>query len=117
MDFVYHVIEDGTSAARLSYAGPRNASKLAGVLQGFEECRNLDADGIGALLAQASKDARDAMRRRDPAYWHCRCREAEIGWVANVVSAARLSQGLPTIVPPTARGMLKADEVLGVTDR
>ena len=113
-DFLHHLIEDGMAAARLSYAHPRNAAKLAGSLQGFSECRNLDADSIRSLLARAAADRLAARERADPAHWHWRSREAEIGWVANVLSAARMSQGLDPITPPTARGLLKAAEILGV---
>jgi len=37
-----------------------------------------------------------------------------MNWVCNVVSALLMNQGLSTIIQPTARGVLKAAEIVGV---
>lgn len=113
-EFLYFVIEDGMAEARLDYAGPEQRGKLEGALRGFEECRGLDAAGILQLLEQARRDEAQARRDEAPDFWTWRCRAAEIGWVANVLSAARMNQGLPVLVTPTATGAFKAADILGV---
>lgn len=110
--FLGRAIDDGIEAAKRDYAHkPRH---LAGALRGFEECRGLLPDDIGELLAEANERAAQAgyARAGDYRYWNCRA--AEVWWVANVISAAHQSMGKPTIITPTARGMLKAMEILGV---
>lgn len=110
--FLGRVIDDGIEAAKRDYAHkPRH---LAGALRGFEECRGLLPDDIGELLREANMRQADAGYNRAKDYWFWSCRGAEIWWVANVISAAHQSMGKPTIITPTARGMLKAMEILGV---
>ncbi len=38
----------------------------------------------------------------------------EVAWICHIVSARLSPQGLPTIIPPTARGMITASKILGV---
>lgn len=117
IDALNAVIDDGIEAARLDYARPDQKLKLDGSIRGFEDCRGKTAEEIGKLLAQANQDADDARRREAQDYWHWRCRAAEIEWVANVLSAILMNEGRPTIVTPTARGMLKAADIIGVSER
>lgn len=112
--FVNRVVADGIAAARESYARPNQLDKLNGAIDGFNACRGLDAAGLSDLLLQANVEADQARSRKVHDFWYWRCRAAEVEWVANVLSAARLDTGLPVLVPPTARGMLKATEILGV---
>lgn len=64
-------------------------------------------------LARKLADAALAADRSN--YWYYRCFHVEVEWVCNVVSAALQNQREETIVPPTARGYLKASEILGVS--
>ena len=45
-------------------------------------------------------------------YWRVRCREAEIEWVCNVVSAMLVNEKKSPIIPPTARGTITAGKIL-----
>lgn len=116
--FLDEVINDGIDAARIDYAEKPNW--LAGALQGFEMCRGKNPLELSWVLARVRTQVHDAFRNDmapDP-YWEVRCREAEIEWVCNCVSALRyLTHTHPMeietlLVPPTARGVLKAAEVL-----
>jgi hypothetical protein len=108
------IVDDGIEECRLVYTRPDQSLKRDGAIRGFEECRGLSPHEIAALLGRAKADREDARRREAPDYWYWRMREAQVEWVANVVSALLYNQGLPVIVPPTARGMLKAADVVGV---
>ncbi len=112
--FLNFVIDDGIEAARGDYSKPSQKQKLEGSIKGFEECRNLSPTELRELLTQAHKDTMTKYREEASDYWYWRCREAEIGWVCNVVSVVLANNGLPTIVPPTARGVLKAAEIVGI---
>lgn len=124
--FLERVIADGLAAAKRDYAD--RAEKLTGAIAGFEACRGKDMLELTRLLRSARDRTRELLaelrlddtvavpRHNRPLlrYWEARCYEAEIEWVCNVVSAALHTQRLPTIVTPTARGMLKAADILGV---
>ncbi len=107
-DLLARVIGDGIEAARVDY---RPGPELDGSVAGFEACRGRTPEQLAALLQEARLEAR---RGQAGDYWFWRCRELEVEWVCNVVSAALLNQGLPVIVTPTARGVFKAAEILGV---
>lgn len=116
--FTTKIIDDGIAAARESYDRPDEQDKLGGAVAGFEACRGLDPTGLATLLEEAMKDCDlgrlgEALPRR---YWYYRCFALEVEWVCNCVSAILSNEGLPTIVIPTARGFLKAAEVVGVKD-
>lgn len=117
-DFLTRVIDDGIAAARRDYAGDADARRLKreGAILGFENCRGLQPEELLALLTEANERATRAHRNEDGYYWYWRCRALQIEWTCNVVSAALLNEGKPTIVPPTARGMMKAAEILGVAN-
>jgi len=124
-DVIHLAIEDGLVACRYSYRAPGQESKLAGAVAGFEACRRMleFCGNLGQLLPQFQGLIRDAAAERaaltggDPGkYWEARCKEAEIEWVANVLSAVLQNMGLPTVVPPTARGYAKAAEIVGVKE-
>jgi hypothetical protein len=90
--------------------------KREGAIAGFDECRNKEPAEIAALLAEANARARQAICEGDPRYWFWRCRALEIEWVANVPSNILDAQGLPPIRMMTARGRLKAAEIIGVEE-
>lgn len=114
--FLTRIINDGIVAAKRDYA--HDPMKQKGAVAGFEACRGKSP----AELAQLRHDAADATRKArfgdgsKPVdnYWEVRCFEAEVEWTCNCVSAVMSNEGLPTIVTPTARGFLKAAEVVGV---
>jgi hypothetical protein len=113
--FLNKVIDDGIEAARRDYAAPEAARKLKGSIAGFEACRSKPPGEIAALLIKVHSEAMALWGGNDhDAYWEARCKEAEIEWVANVVSAALQANGQPEIVAPTCRGVMKAAEILGV---
>src|SRR5271157_148132 len=100
LTFLDAVIERGLEAARRDYA--TKADKLAGSIAGFEACRNKTPGELRELLATAGQATEAARRNRVADYWRIRCYEAEIEWVCNCVSVLLHSQGLDTIIPPTA---------------
>lgn len=116
-EYLNKIIDDGIAAAKRDYSEPRQASKLKGSIAGFEACRGLQPTGIAALLRERHDVTRQAFRDRtrgSDAYWEIRCFEAEVEWVANCVSAVLMNAGQPVIINPTARGVMKAAEVVGV---
>lgn len=119
-EFLIRVIDDGIAGARKDYHRPDQAHKLEGALAGFEACRGKTPGQISMLLDDARKRVRQKLidnaqeKTGDPKdYWRIRCEEAEIEWVANVVSAILAANGLPVIITPTAGGTLKAANVMG----
>lgn len=122
-EFLDRVVNDGIEAVKKDYSKPEQEPKRRGSIQGFEDCRGKSPSEIGELIKLASKKTFEASIRvhedeiSDGEYWAVRCRELEIEWVANVVSAMLMNQGLPVIVAPTARGAMKAAEIVGVEGR
>ena len=112
--FLDRVIGDGIAAARQSYAG--QPDHPAGSLEGFEACRGKNPPELALLLEEARKVAAEAHLRGAPDYWKVRCREAEIEWTCNCVSAALANEGKPPIIPPTARAYLKLAEIVGLSE-
>jgi hypothetical protein len=129
-DFCKQLIDDGIAAARADYADDR-PDMLAGSLEGFEACRGKAPHEILELLSLARQESRVAMQRayendtpkgfpNPPAtgnvfgarYQHLACKEAEIEWVLNVVSAALESSGEKPLTYITARGVLAAGRIL-----
>ena len=113
-DAINAVIDDGIEAARLDYTKPDDNLKLNGSIKGFEECRGKTPVQLTVQLAVARARAQQAQRERAADYWYWRCRAAEIEWVCNVISVLLMQHDLPTIVPPTVRGMLKAMDIAGI---
>lgn len=112
-EFLDAIINDGIEAVRLDYIRPDQKQKRDGSMQGFEECRDLDPKKLGNLLGEARTMTISKYRDEAADYWYWRCREAEIEWVCNVVSASLINQGQLPICLCTARGMMKAAEILG----
>lgn len=113
-EFLALIIEDGIEAVRQDYVRPDQNQKRDGSIKGFEECRRLDPIRLAALLSEAHATTNCKYREQAMDYWYWRCRETEIAWVCNVVSASLINQGLPPISDCTARGMIRAAEILGV---
>jgi hypothetical protein len=112
--FLARIIDDGIVAARADYTSPDDADRLRGSLAGFEACRGLSPEQLGWLLGIAAAETTERHRAQAADYWYWRCREAEIEWVCNCVSAVLMNEGSQAIAAwlPTARGVMKAHEVL-----
>jgi hypothetical protein len=120
-EFLAQVIEQGIQGARSDYGNTQEShrqKKLEGSIEGFEACRGKSPQEILQLLAQAHQRTQEAFARvhadeiSSDEYWRVRCREAEIEWIANVVSAMLVNQGLDPIVTPTYRGVMQAARIL-----
>lgn len=111
-DFLTRVIDDGIAAAKADYNTPEQAHKLEGAIAGFEACRGLLPHQLGELLIESRRNQMAAYDGEIKAYWRLTCFAAEVEWVCNCVSAILENEGEEPIIPVTARGMMKANEVL-----
>jgi len=128
--FLTRVIDEGIEAVKIDYADAEN--KREGSIAGFEACRGLDPTQLGDLFFTASKNMTDYARDHIELdriihdngftmvqdYWWYRCYQSEVEWVCNVVSAMLQNEGTEPILShlPTARGVFKAAEILGVKE-
>lgn len=112
-DFLNRIIDDGIDAVQIDYKD--SPDKLRGAIAGFEACRDKNPGELAQLLTDARKAQHEAYRDLDVNdYWRVVCYAAEIEWTCNCVSAALANEDQPVIVMPTARGMMKAAEILGI---
>lgn len=113
--FLSRVIEDGIAAANADYRD--RLPERRGSVCGFEACRGKSPAELAEALEMAQQAVAALIRRESEfgtsTYWYYRCMQLEIEWVCNVVSAALTNENLPVIIRPTARGVLKAAEILG----
>lgn len=112
--FLNAIIDDGIEDVRISHPRPDQTVKREAGIKAFSDCRGLDDDALTTLHERAVKARETAMRSNASDYWWHRMYELQIEWVLNVISAAAFNQGLPPLIPPTARGMAKAADILGV---
>ena len=110
--FLKRVIDEGIEAAKEDYKD--DPQKRDGSVEGFEACRGLKPHELYLLLQDSRNATQKAFREQAKDYWRIRCREAEIEWVCNVVSAMLSNQGLTPLITPTARGVQKAASIVGV---
>jgi len=135
-NFLTRVIDEGIQAARKDYDQPDEIDKLTGSVAGFEACRDKSPTELKTMLTNSRvgtfRAREDHRREAGPAqldanfhgslteeakgYWWYRCFEAEVEWVCNVVSAMLLNEGRSPIATVTARGMMKAAEIVGVAN-
>jgi len=113
-DFLNAIIDDGIESCREAYAGPADAERREGAIRGFEDCRGKTPAELLALKAEADRAIHDKMLEQAADYWFWRYRSLQVDWTLNVLSAAAHAHGRPAYVAPTARGMLKAADILGV---
>ncbi len=114
--FIDRVCADGIAAARAGYARGDQADELKGSIEGFELCQGIEhAAHLLEALHQANARALEALADEAADYRRWSCRFAEIEWVCDVVSAALVVHGLPSLGPlwPTAPGVLEAAGMLG----
>lgn len=119
--FLTAIIDKGINACKRDYKRPDQKAILKGSVAGFEACRGKNALELAQLLEEANKKSQDHFignprtKKDIDKHWELRGFALEVGWVCNVVSASLYNQGLSTIIPPTARGMITASEILGVS--
>ena len=115
-EFLTRVIDEGIEAVKEDYKGESPAKRLKreGSVRGFEECRGKTPDELSILRVDANQRTQQAYRDQTQDYSYWRCREAEVEWVCNVVSAAMENSGVRGIIPVTALGLRKAAAILGV---
>lgn len=116
-EFVKKVVELGIEAAKRDYKDKRRAAILKGSIDGFKACLDKNAIELGILYVEAQKKSNDVRNDDANDYWEKRGYFMEIEWVCNVVSAALYNMKLPVIIPPTARGMITAAEILEGTKK
>ena len=110
-------IDGGIAAARADYVRPDQADKLRGSVAGFEACREKDRYELVALWSDAGAKANQCNGNATiygEGYWYWRCYQLEVEWVLNVLSAALRCSMLSHL--PTARGVMRAAEIVGVAD-
>jgi hypothetical protein len=115
--YLAQIIDEGVAAAKTDYTEERNKDKLKGSVEGFEACRGKSPAELKALLGETRERVKQAYLDEAENYFEIRCYEAEVEWVCNCVNAILMNEGQPIIVSPTARGMMKAAEVVGVRER
>ena len=113
-DLLMAIIDDGTTEIPLAYPRPDQKNKREGAVAGFEACRDQDDQALLTLLDAARGRTRQAMISGAADYWWHRMFEAQVEWTLNVMSAALQAHGMEPLIPPTARGMNKAMDILGV---
>ena len=116
-EFLTRVCDDGIAGSAEDYKD--DPVKRLAAAAAFNACRGKTGPQLGALLARATRVRLKAFGRHShDRYWRVRIFEANVEWVANCVSAILLYTtagvvGRP-IITPTARGLMKAAQVLGV---
>jgi hypothetical protein len=107
------VIVDGIAAAVADYDRADQENQRDGSVRGFNDCRGKTPEELIVLLGEAESRATEAHFANRDDYWYWRCRALEVEWVCNVVSAALRIQLAGHL--PTARGAIKAAEIVGVS--
>lgn len=117
-DFVARVCADGEIEVNIAYT---DEIKIKGALDGFAEAyQTVGPQDLKGLLASANAEAEDAMRsdaapHGPDGYWYWRVRAAQIGWVANVVSAWMQANGREGVIQPTVQGANKMHAIVGLS--
>lgn len=117
-EFIERVINEGIEAAKVDYIKPEDQERLEGSIAGFEACRNKYPFQLVDVLNEANEEMNQAYTERKKNYWWFRCFQAEVEWVCNVVSAMLINNQQASITSylPTARGFMKAAEIIGIRE-
>lgn len=119
-ELIEKTVKKGIVAAKRDYIRKDQKSILKGSIAGFKACLGKDIQGLTKLLNEANEKSRQLLLKNNKSkkeidkYWEIRGFNLEVEWVCNVVSAVLYNEGLLTIIPPTARGMITASEIVGV---
>jgi hypothetical protein len=109
-EFLEIIVTGGIEAATRDYDP---GDKRNGAIAGFQACIGKSPAELKDLLDASRIATRDARNCEDKYnYWWFRCYELEVEWVCNCLSALLMHLGEPVIIQPTARGTIKAGEVL-----
>jgi hypothetical protein len=114
--FIDEIIAQGTPVAETDYAN--RPEELESAKAGFEACRNKDVMQLKELLAASQKKENEAYTAavldssKMVEFKKARAFSAEVNWVCNVLSAVLQEHKLTPIIPPTARGVLVAGDIL-----
>lgn len=127
-EFLKQIIDSGIEAVKEDYKNRDNDDYLKGSIAGFEACRDKLPQELVGIYEIANKkaydeqffehDLNDLGIKRERGYWWYRCYVLEVEWVINVVSAMLVNNGSPSLMShlPTARGMMRAAEILGIKE-
>ena len=113
-EFIKRVVEEGIKAAQRDYCRPDQKDKRDGSIAGFKACIGKSIDELKELLESCAIATEDARKRKADDYWWFRCYEAEVSWLCNCLSVVLMNEGLPVIVPPTARAAMLVATIIGV---
>ncbi len=120
-EFLDFLLADALEDARERAARGRDPLGFAAVGRALDECRDAVAgdlrEGLAALLRAAREDSRAALSAARPDRWFWFVREAQVEWIAEVVSVVLLQRGLPTVVPPGRGAALEAARLVGALPR
>jgi hypothetical protein len=116
-EFLDQLINKGIDGVEKHYPNEEQSHKREGSIAGFEACRGKNPVQLKQLLIEAGEERETARQRRAKDYWHYRYKEVQIEFVCNAVSVCLVNQGQTPIIPPTARGMMAAANVVGVADK
>lgn len=108
------IIDDGVYEIETSYTRLDQRMKRDGGVAGFEACRGKSDEDLLRLLATAKDGASAACREQAADYWWHRMYEAQVEWTLNVLSAAMHANGVEPLTGYSARGVIKAADILGV---
>jgi len=123
-EFLTRVVDDGIASVKSDEHIAKYPKRLAGSIQGFESCRGKTYDQLAQLLVEANRKGHNVRCDQEgdksgaydiEDYWEARYVAIQIEWVCNTVSAAVAQQGQPPLVMTTARGVMNAARILGVT--
>ena len=112
--FLKKIIDGGIEGVKKDYKRKDQKLIREGSVAGFETCRDKNPIELKTLLNEAQEKSNKAMINQSKDYWYHRGFTLEIEWVCNVVSAMLYNNKQPTIIIPTARGMMRAAEIIGV---
>lgn len=115
-EFLNEVIDRAIKGVKADYE--EGTPKYRGSMEGLNICRDKQPSELHTAWVLAGQGVADRMRRvphedeDEIRFWQCY--RAEVEWVCNVMSAMLMNEGRPTIIPPTARGVMVAAEILGI---
>ncbi len=111
------IVANGIKAAKRDYKRKNQKAILKGSIAGFKACLGKGILELAMLLKEAKEKTTKARGKKLDKYWEARGFELEVEWVCNVVSAALMNEKKPTIITPTARGVISAADIVGVADK
>lgn len=112
-EFLSQIIKDGLEEVSVVYKDQPN--KLKGCIEGFKACEDCTPEELLIQLKRAGEQRSWAYDGSDhDKYWRARMKEAQIEFVCNCVSAMLMNENKPVIITPTARGVMKAAEILNI---